>query len=115
MDQEIIAALNEKRDGYAEMCEEFIPTPAPSYITCHTLKMLGFKPNVVIPIDGRPKELISYPFVRDWSQGIACLVREVDDPTTMKEWRIPPHVIRAAYRAGARTLKETPNEQIRRW
>jgi hypothetical protein len=104
MDQEIIAALKEKRDGYAEMCEEFIPTPPATYITCHTLKMVGFKPYTVIPIDGVALELISYPFVREFSHGITCLVREIGDPTTMRQWRIPPHVVRAAYRAGARAL-----------
>lgn len=105
MDQEIIAALAEKRDAYAEMCEEFIPTPPASNITCHTLKMIGFKPHERLVIDGQSKELISYPFVRDFAQGIACMIRDIDEPMTMREWRIPPHVIRAAYRVGARVKK----------
>jgi hypothetical protein len=103
MDQEILNAIVEKRDGIAEMCEEFIPTPPPSYIACNTLKMVGFKPLVQLTIDGEAKELISYPFVRDFSQGLACMVRNADgDPMSMTEWRIPPHVVRAAYRVGVR-------------
>ena len=87
-------------DVARDMLEEFRPPVPRTLATCNVLRRAGYKPYARVSVYGRTLELISMPFPQDGvsrrASGISIMAREPDDPTTMFEWAIPNHVVRAA-------------------